>query len=194
MRLQSSSKIARSFGLLILVTSVAVLWAFPTALFRQPTAPGEIGVASWEFPIFALISFAAVTSLLFRSRWPAIPIGFGAYLLGVATDLIVGFLSFGNGTDDRYMPLVVLPFLISLAGLISLLGGITGKRRLWRHLWLGTVLGVSAAAVVGNWVLMRGGRDWLRAPYGFDITLLVVVLAVAVIAVGSRIRPQASAN
>ncbi len=180
--------LAKGVAVVLLVASVVTLWVFPIMLFRQPSLNEGIGLAAWVFPIFALLSLAAVASLLFRSRWPAVPISFGVYLLGVACDLIFGFFSFGNGSDDRYMPLVVLPFFVGLAGLVSLVGGVTAKRRVWLHVWLGTVIGLASAIIVGIWVLLRGARDWLLAPYGFDVTLLVVVIAVAVITIGSMIR------
>ncbi len=113
---------------------------------------------------------------------------FGVYLLGVAGDLILGFFGFGNSSDDRYMPLVVLPFLVGFAGLVSLVGGMTTKRRLWLHVWLGIIVGLASAFIVGIWVSLRGARDWLLAPYGFDIAILVVVIGVAVITMGSMIR------
>ena len=43
--------------------------------------------------------------------------------------------------------------------------------------------------MVGGWVLLRGARDWLVAPYGFDIALLIIVLAVAVVLTG-MMRPR----
>jgi hypothetical protein len=182
------SEIARGIGALVLVAAVAALWVSPTMFFQQPAPRGEIGAAAWEFPIFALIALAAVVALIFRKRWPAVPISFGVYLLGVGADLLLGYFGFGNSSDDRYMPLVVLPFLVGFAGLVSLLAGVMAKRRLWRHVWLGAIVGLAATVVVGVWVLQRGAPDWLLAPYGFDITLLVAVLAVAVIAIGSIIR------
>jgi len=36
-------------------------------------------------------------------------------------------------------------------------------------------------------VLLRGAREWLVAPYGFDIALLIIVLAFGVVLVSAMV-------
>jgi len=45
--------------------------------------------------------------------------------------------------------------------------------------------GVVAAAIVTLWLLARGATDWLQAPYGFDIYVLITVAAAAVLIMGA---------
>jgi len=50
----------------------------------------------------------------------------------------------------------------------------------------GAIFGVVAAAFVCAWILLRGSRDWLLAPYGFDVLVLAVVVGAAIVVL---IRP-----
>jgi hypothetical protein len=38
------------------------------------------------------------------------------------------------------------------------------------------------------WVLARGARDWLLAPYGFDILLLIALESAVVYIAGASLR------
>ena len=141
-----------------------------------------IELSNWELPITLVVCGAAVLSAFaIRARLPAsTPIGLGVYLLGIAVDLRVGLAVFGNQTEDRFMPLLFIPFLTGAAGLATLTGRFARRSRSRAELVRGAVKGLTGAAVVGGWILLRGARDWLLAPYGFDITLLIVLVAAVV--------------
>ncbi|TME66637.1 MAG: hypothetical protein E6I50_10460 [Chloroflexi bacterium] len=74
--------------------------------------------------------------------------------------------------------------------IVSLLTGSPRRSDIVR----GAVYGVAAAAVFGVWTMARGSKDWLLAPYGFDILLLILVLgiALAVLPIRASVRsPEA---
>jgi hypothetical protein len=48
-----------------------------------------------------------------------------------------------------------------------------------------------AAIVVVLWLEARGAKDWLQAPYGFDVYALITVAAAAVLFMGADARRRA---
>jgi hypothetical protein len=166
------------FGILL-----GALWLFPGLLFPNPALNEANELAAWAAPLLLVVPMAAVASLfLFRTRRPAaVPIGLAVYLLGVAAAMELGLAVFGNFSNDQFMPLVLFPYPAVLAGLVTLAVVLAKTRPLWLQLRQGAFSGSIGAVVVAAWVLLRGAREWLVAPYGFDIALLIIVLAVAVV-------------
>jgi 4-amino-4-deoxy-L-arabinose transferase-like glycosyltransferase len=153
-------------------------------LFSNPAINEANELAAWSAPLLLVVPLAAVVSLfLFRRRRPAaVPIGLGVYLLGVVAAMVLGLSVFGNFSNDQFLPLVLFPYPAGLAGLVTLVSAVATTRPLWPQLRRGALSGLIAAVVVGAWILLRGARDWLVAPYGFDIALLIIVLAAGVVA------------
>jgi hypothetical protein len=170
----------------VFVGVLALLWLFPALLFPNPTLNEAIDLAAWAAPLLLVVPVAAVASLfLFRRRRPAaVPIGLAVYILGVAAAMVLGLSVFGNFSNDQFLPLVLFPYPAGLAGLVTLVSALATTRPLRPHLTRGARNGLIGAILVGAWVLLRGARDWLVAPYGFDIALLIIVLAVAVVLMG----------
>ena len=101
---------------------------------------------------------------------------------------MIGELVFGNTTNDRFLPLLFLPFPIAAPGLLALVLGLTVKRPNRSTLVRGALYGLAGAAFVCVWMLIRGARDWLLAPYGFDITVLIPLVGAAVGVAGRQVR------
>jgi hypothetical protein len=74
---------------------------------------------------------------------------------------------------------------------VTLVSSLATMRPLRPNLARGAFYGLAGAILVGAWVLLRGAREWLVAPYGFDIALLIIVVAVAVVLMAAKApRPQ----
>ena len=67
---------------------------------------------------------------------------------------------------------------------------LSGMRR--PELLRGAAYGLAAAVVVGAWILLRGSRDWLLAPYGFDILLLILVIGAGIVLLSGDHRKSAT--
>ena len=162
---------------------LGAIWLFPRLLFPNPAINEANELAAWAAPLLLVLPLATIASVfLFRRHRPAaVPIGLAVYLLGVAASMALGLAVFGNFSNDQFLPLVLFPYPAALVGLITLASALATTRPLWPHLRKGALNGSAGAVVVAAWVLLRGARDWLVAPYGFDIALLIIVLAVAVV-------------
>ncbi len=68
---------------------------------------------------------------------------------------------------------------------MTLVSALATTRPLGPQLGRGAFAGTIGAAGVAVWVLLRGAREWLVAPYGFDIALLIIVLAFGVVLVSA---------
>jgi hypothetical protein len=180
LRLRAAGAVVAIAALLGLL---GALWLFPALLFPNPAINEANELAAWGTPLLLVVPLAAVLSLfLFRKRRPAaVPIGLAVYLLGLAGAMVLGLTVFGNFSNDQFLPLVLFPYPAGVAGLVTLISALATTRPLWAQLRRGALSGSMAAVVVGAWILLRGARDWLVAPYGFDIALLIIVLAAAVV-------------
>jgi len=173
-------------GTVVLIAILVLLWVFPSVLFPHPSTNEAIELSALELPVLLAGLLGLVAAIVvFRGRQSTVlRVGLGVFLLGVAADFVLGLSAFGNLSDDRFMPLLFLPVPIGLAGLLTLITGFIGMGRARRDILLGAGIGFAAAAFVAVWTLVRSSRDWLQAPYGFDIAVLIVVVGVVVAFVG----------
>jgi hypothetical protein len=191
-------KVAAVVGAILFVVVLILLWIFPIVLFPHPGTNDTIELSSLELLVLLVVLLALAIALAVV-RGPgatAVRVGLGVYLLGVAADFILGVATFGNLSNDRFLPLLFLPFPLGLAGLISLGIGAALSGGALQNLLRGLAFGAAGTVMVGVWTLLRGARDWLLAPYGFDITLLIVVVGAAVLLLGSATssRPVAASS
>jgi hypothetical protein len=172
-------------GLLLLVAVVAVL-AFPSFAFPSPGANDAIGLADAELPLLLVVlGGAVVVYAVFRGEGAAVVrIAVGSFLLGVAVALVIGLFTFGNASNDRFGPLLLFPPLIGLVGLAGIVVAVAAHRRQRTELIRGGFYGVALAVFFGAVLLARGARDWLLAPYGFDLFLLMLLLGAILIMAG----------
>ena len=177
----------RVASILVLVAAAAVLWVFPLVLFPHPATNEAIELSSLEWLVL-LVGLAGLVVVLIRlpRAASATRIGLGIFLLGVAAALVIGLFVFGNFQDDRFLPLLFFPIPIGTAGLVALAVGLALSPRR-AQLLQGAIFGLAAAAFVCTWILVRGSRDWLLAPYGFDELVLTVVVGAAIVVLS---RPE----
>lgn len=161
--------------------AIVLLWVFPIVVFPHPSTNEAIELSNLEWLVL-LAGLAGVVVLLIRLPRAAVAvrIGLGIFLLGVAAALVIGLFVFGNFSDDRFLPLLFLPFPIGGAGVVALAVGLALSPRR-AQLLQGAIFGVAAALFVGTWIFVRGSRDWLQAPYGFDELVLVLVVGAAIV-------------
>lgn len=161
--------------------AIVLLWVFPIIVFPHPSTNEAIELSNLELLVL-LAGLAGVVVLLIRlpRAASAVRIGLGIFLLGVAAALVIGLFVFGNFSDDRFLPLLFLPFPIGGAGVVALAVGLALSPRR-AQLLQGAIFGVVAAVFVGIWIFVRGSRDWLQAPYGFDELVLVLVVGAAIV-------------
>ena len=176
----------------VFIVLVGALWLFPALVFPNPALNEANELAAWSAPLLLVAPVAAVASLfLFRRRRPpAVPIGLAVYVLCVAAAMLLGLSVFGNFSNDQFLPLVLFPYPAGIAGLVTLISSLATTRPLRPNLGRGAFYGLVGAILVGAWVLLRGARDWLVAPYGFDIALLIIVAAVAVVLMAAKAPRQ----
>ena len=182
----------KALGLIAAAALAAVLWVLPPFAFPSPGANDAIALANLSLPLVGAILLASILALVlgYRRRWSSAgPVALGAFLIGGAAALLIGLVTFGNMSNDRFLPLLFLPVLFVPFGIVALAVGLTVRST--GHARDGLVIGGLATALLVAWVLARGARDWLLAPYGFDILLLIALEGVVVyIAGASRGRPE----
>ena len=172
-----------------MIASLAVLWVAPILLFQNPGANDAIWLTNFELLILLLGLVGLVVVLIIRRRdFAVLGVGVGVYLLGVAADFLIGELVFGNTSNDRFLPLLFLPFPIASPGFAALVLGLILKRPSRAELVRRALYGLAGAAFVCVSVLIRGARDWLLAPYGFDIIVLIPLVGAAVGVASGQVR------
>jgi hypothetical protein len=163
-------------------------------LFPHPGINDALGLSALG-PLLYVITLGASTLSLVGVAvrgWKAEgAVGLGVFLLGAAAAFVLAVVTFDNFSDDRFAPLFLTPVLAGPVGaaLVVVAGGVLRSSRRGNP-WLGGVRGVVAAAVVAVWVLARGATDWLQAPYGFDVYVLITVAAAVVLYLGADLRGQ----
>ncbi len=180
----------RAVALVAVPVALAALWGFPFVVFPSPGPNDAPWLWTLPIPVVGLTLAASFTAVGFerrRRRPAAASVALGTYMAGVAVAFLIGLLTVANLTDDRFWPFLVSPVVFGPAGLVLVLAGVVGRSVARSEVFQGTLTGAVAALFLLVWMLARGSRDWLLAPYGFDICLLISLEAVVVfIAGGSR--------
>lgn len=174
----------------IVTLAIAVgLWFFPSVLFPKPGVNEAMVLADLTLPLVGVVLLADIVLVLIgngRGWSTAAPLALGIYLLGVVLAFVVGSNSFANMAEDRFDPLFYLPGLFLVAGIVVLIVGL--RRRIEGSARAGMIIGGVASALLVVWMVVRGPRDWLWAPYGFDILLLIAFASVVVYVAGAAWR------
>ena len=100
----------RIAGAVAIVAALAILWVFPILLFPHPETNEAIWLSNLELVVLlvGLVGLVAVLAIR-REHATVMRVGLGIFLLGVAADFVIGLVTFGNMSDDRFLPLVFLP-------------------------------------------------------------------------------------
>lgn len=165
---------------------LVLLWFFPLVLFAHPGTNDAIWLSDLELPMLLIGLVGLIVALIRRTS--VVRLALGIFLLGTAADFQVGLMVFGNNSNDRFAALVFLPYVAGLTGLIVVAVGMASSARKLPDLLVGGIYGLVAALIVGVWILVRGGRDWLLAPYGFDIFALILVVGTGVVLLAPGFR------
>jgi hypothetical protein len=185
--------IARALAALAVAAILALLWFMPGVLFPHPGTNDAL-----EFSVLgpllylltltaSLLSLAGVAVLGWKAEGA---VGLGVFLLGVAAAFVVAIVTFGNFSDDRFAPLFLTPLPAVPVGAALIAAGLVVRFRRRGEPVLGAVRGAAAAVMVAVWILARGATDWLQAPYGFDVYVLITVAAAVVLYLGADLRGQ----
>jgi hypothetical protein len=171
-----------------MVAAVAVaLWIFPAVVFPAPAANDAMVLANLTLPVVAIellggTGLAAAGAARQRNGGGAVAMG--TFFAGVAVAFGIALVAVGNMSDDRFMPLLFLPVPFVVFGIaIFAIGFARGGAG---ELVFGVTAGAVAAALLLGWLLIRGSRDWLLAPYGFDVFMLIALEAGLSYWLGSR--------
>lgn len=177
----------RPVAWVVLLAAIVGLWLFPGLAFPNPGTNDAMALADWEWLVILLVAAGTVASLaVFHGGTAAVVrAALGVFLIGATLGLFLGLMIFGNLSDDRFGPLLFFPPVLALLGLVSLVVGVAAGGPHKRELFGGGVYGLVAAVAFGAWTLARGSRDWLLAPYGFDILALILVLGAGLVLIGS---------
>lgn len=165
----------------IALGALVVLWVFPLIFFSKPGTNDAIWLADLEFVLILFGWIVVVVAIVVSGeRRGAVFVELGAFEIVAAAALVLGLVVFGNISNDRFLPLIFLPPLIGAPGPLLILVAlvITARRRV---LIRPAIYGAAPGLFVVAWVLARGSRDWLLAPYGFDELVVIVVVAAALV-------------
>jgi len=187
--IQARVRTLRALGLIAAAALAAGLWVLPPLAFPSPGANDAIVLADLSVPLVGVILLASIAALVlgYRRRWSSTgPVALGAFLIGVAIAMVIGLVTFGNLSNDRFLALLFLPVLFVPFGIVVLAVGLTVRST--GHARRGLVIGGVATALLIAWVLARGAREWLLAPYGFDVLLLIALESAVVYVAGATWR------
>jgi len=156
----------QSLGLLAAVALAAGLWVLPPRAFPNPGANDAIVLADLSLPLVGAMLLASIVALIggYRRRWSSAgPVALGTLLIGVAAALVIGLVTFGNMSNDRFLALLFLPVLFVPFGIVVLAVGLTVRST--GNARQGLVIGGLATAVLIAWVLgTRSPRLVVRRP------------------------------
>ncbi len=181
------------FAIFAVATAVA-LWVFPGLMFPAP-GPNDAPIL-WNLPMpVVALTLAGCAAVVVRDAARKRPItrsvALGTFLVGVAIAFVIGLIAgVADLQNDRFWPFLLSPVVFGIAGVVLLGLGVTGRRATRSESLSGAVIGSLAALFLVAWILARGSRDWLLAPYGFDVCLLITLEAAAVWVVGGLRREQ----
>ena len=183
-----------AFAIFAVAFAVA-LWVFPGVMFPAP-GPNDAPILwSLPMPVIALTlaaSIAVVARDASRKRPIMRSLALGTFLVGAAIAFVIGLIvGVANLQNDRFWPFLLSPVVFGIAGIVLLAMSVAGRRTTRSETVSGVVIGLFAALFLVAWIVARGSRDWLLAPYGFDVCLLITLEATAVWVVGGLRREQA---
>lgn len=168
----------------------------PGALFPHPDANDALELSAFGPLLYLFTLGASLLSLVgvVRRGWKAEgTIGLGVFLLGVAAAFVEAIFIFGNFQNDRFAPLFLTPLLAAPIGMALAIVGLVMKSGRRGNPMLGALRGAAAASVVTVWILARGATNWLQAPYGFDVYVVITIAAAVVLYPGANSRRQETA-
>jgi hypothetical protein len=188
--------IIRLVAALTLAAILVLLWLMPGVLFPHPGINEALELSAAGPLLYVITLGAGGLSLVgvgLRGWKTEGPVGLGVFLLGVAAAFGLAIVTFGNSSDDRFLPLFFTPALAVPVGVATVVAGLMMRSRSRGRPLAGGVRGMAAASVVAVWLLARGANGWLQAPYGFDVFVLIAVAAATVLylGVGTRTAPSA---
>jgi hypothetical protein len=179
------SRMFRAGVLIVALAITAGLWVLPALAFPNPGINDAMTLADLTLPVVGetLLGCIVALALSYVRHWPSAgPVALGTFLIGVAMALVSGLVTIGNMSNDRFMPLLLLPLPFAVVGTVVLAFGL--GRRTAGAARIGLMLGGIATALLLAWILARGSRDWLLAPYGFDVLLLILLGSAVVFVLG----------
>jgi hypothetical protein len=177
-----------------LAAGAVLLWIMPGVFFPHPGTNEALELSALGPLLFLLTLGAGLFSLAAIAIWgwkAEGPVALGVFLLGLAAAFVLAIVTFGNSSDDRFAPLFLTPVLAVPVGIVIVAASLAIRSRSRGKPLLGAVRGVVAASVVALWLIARGARDWLQAPYGFDVYVLIAIAGATVIYLGVNTRPDA---
>ena len=165
---------------------VAVL-LFPGIVFPHPGTNDAIAIADAEWPLMLLeVAGAVAAYAIFRGwRGAVIRAGIGVFLFGSGISLVVALVVFGNLNNDRFAPLLFFAPVFGLLGLVGIVVAVASGVQFRGELLRGAGYGLAFAVAFGAFTLRRGAGDWLLAPYGFDLILLIGILGIGLVVLGT---------
>ena len=178
----------------LLAIVLAILWAMPAVFFPAPAFNEDIdlsalGPLTYLFTLVVSVVLAVIGVV--RLGWSTDgSVGLGIFLLGLVPAFVVGIAVFGNFSNDRFTALFLTPALALPGGIAALVAGLSLKSRSRATPLRGAIGGAVAALVIASWLRLRGPTDWLQAPYGFDIFLLIGVAAASMLYLGASVRTE----
>lgn len=186
---------ASSAGFAIaVVVAIVALWVFPGVMFPAPGANDAAILWTLPMPIVALTLAGSVVAVMRdRSRQQPVTrsVALATFIAGVAVAFVVALLiGVANLQNDRFWAFLLTPAVFGIAGLVLLALAATGRRATRPEVVSGVVIGALAALFLLTWIVARGARDWLLAPYGFDVCLLITLEAAVVFVLGGFRRQQ----
>ena len=159
----------------------------PAVLFPHPGVNEalELSALGPLVYIVTLIGSGLSVVVVRRLAWKAeMRVGLAVFLLGLVPAFVLAIVTFGNFSNDRFAPLYLTPLLALPVGIAILIAAIGMSSRSAGGMLKGAVRGAVPAIVVALWIQIRGARDWLQAPYGFDLYMLIAVAAASVCFLG----------
>ena len=182
-----------AFAIFAVAFAVA-LWVLPGAMFPAPGANDAPILWSLPMPVVALTlaaSIAVVARDASRKQPITRSVALGTLFIGVAIAFVIGLIAgVANLQNDRFWPFLLSPVVFGIFGVMLLAVGVAGRRTTRAETVSGAVIGSLAALFLVAWILARGSRDWLLAPYGFDVCLLITLEAAAVWVIAGLRREQ----
>jgi hypothetical protein len=100
-------------GVLIVALAItAGLWVWPALAFPNPGVNDAMTLADLTLPVVGATLLACIFALVlgYLRHWPsAAPVALGTFLVGVAMVFVIGLMTIGNMSNDRFMPLLSCP-------------------------------------------------------------------------------------